>query len=277
MAQLVAGVGVPHSPHYPSQFAKDGPEETPRALQRGQGCARCCAARRDRHHRQRPLQHFLPEQFSDLRHRRQREDVRSERSDQDADYDFKVQSALAAPYPQGRYRAGFDFAVVAGIRNGPRDDGAAALSHRRRNRRRWCRSGSTPSSSRCRPRAAAMRSAICCAARSTALPRDLRVVVLASGSFSLEVAGPRIDHARTRQRSRHRMVTAPARRIKNGESTNSGRRSDARADVAGRQYRRRTVELDRHARHVGKRSRTISPTTTKGRARLCGLAWNFES
>jgi hypothetical protein len=30
MAQLVAGIGVPHSPHYPSQYAKDGPEETPR-------------------------------------------------------------------------------------------------------------------------------------------------------------------------------------------------------------------------------------------------------
>src|SRR3982750_3122680 len=32
MAELVAGVGVPHSPHYPPQFAKDGPEETPRLL-----------------------------------------------------------------------------------------------------------------------------------------------------------------------------------------------------------------------------------------------------
>ena len=30
MAQLVAGIGVPHSPHYPSQYAKEGPEETPR-------------------------------------------------------------------------------------------------------------------------------------------------------------------------------------------------------------------------------------------------------
>ena len=30
MAQLVAGIGVPHSPHYPAQIARDGPEETAR-------------------------------------------------------------------------------------------------------------------------------------------------------------------------------------------------------------------------------------------------------
>ena len=30
MAELVAAVGVPHSPHYPSQFPKDGPEHTSR-------------------------------------------------------------------------------------------------------------------------------------------------------------------------------------------------------------------------------------------------------
>jgi protocatechuate 4,5-dioxygenase beta chain len=30
MAHLVAGIAVPHSPHYPAQYAKDGPEETPR-------------------------------------------------------------------------------------------------------------------------------------------------------------------------------------------------------------------------------------------------------
>src|SRR6266850_7959461 len=30
MAELVAGIGVPHSPHYPSKIARDGPEETAR-------------------------------------------------------------------------------------------------------------------------------------------------------------------------------------------------------------------------------------------------------
>ena len=30
MAELVAAVGVPHSPHYPSQYPKDGPQDTPR-------------------------------------------------------------------------------------------------------------------------------------------------------------------------------------------------------------------------------------------------------
>src|SRR6266446_312476 len=30
MARLVAGIGVPHSPHYPAAIAKDGPEETAR-------------------------------------------------------------------------------------------------------------------------------------------------------------------------------------------------------------------------------------------------------
>src|SRR4030095_2819429 len=30
MAELVAVIGVPHSPHYPAQIAKDGPEETAR-------------------------------------------------------------------------------------------------------------------------------------------------------------------------------------------------------------------------------------------------------
>src|SRR5215831_17639226 len=28
MAELVAAIGVPHSPHYPSQYPKDGPEST---------------------------------------------------------------------------------------------------------------------------------------------------------------------------------------------------------------------------------------------------------
>ena len=30
MAELVAAVGVPHSPHYPSQYPKDGPQDIPR-------------------------------------------------------------------------------------------------------------------------------------------------------------------------------------------------------------------------------------------------------
>src|SRR3954447_23490752 len=30
MAEIVVGIGVPHSPHYPSQIARDGPEETAR-------------------------------------------------------------------------------------------------------------------------------------------------------------------------------------------------------------------------------------------------------
>ena len=30
MAELVAAIGVPHSPHYPSQYPKDGPENTSR-------------------------------------------------------------------------------------------------------------------------------------------------------------------------------------------------------------------------------------------------------
>src|ERR1700740_1996246 len=30
MAELVAGIGVPHSPHYPAQIAKDAPHETAR-------------------------------------------------------------------------------------------------------------------------------------------------------------------------------------------------------------------------------------------------------
>ena len=28
MAELVAAIGVPHSPHYPAQYPKDGPEST---------------------------------------------------------------------------------------------------------------------------------------------------------------------------------------------------------------------------------------------------------
>src|SRR6476660_3812391 len=32
MAELVAAVGVPHSPHYPAQFPKDGPQQTPRTF-----------------------------------------------------------------------------------------------------------------------------------------------------------------------------------------------------------------------------------------------------
>src|SRR5215204_5353111 len=30
MAEIVAGIGVPHSPHYPAQIARDGPEPTAR-------------------------------------------------------------------------------------------------------------------------------------------------------------------------------------------------------------------------------------------------------
>src|SRR5712691_8461384 len=30
MAELVAGIGVPHSPHYPAQIAKDAPHQTAR-------------------------------------------------------------------------------------------------------------------------------------------------------------------------------------------------------------------------------------------------------
>src|SRR5581483_10357415 len=45
MAELVAGIGVPHSPHYPAQFERGGPQETPRLY--GEVAAHLDAAKPD--------------------------------------------------------------------------------------------------------------------------------------------------------------------------------------------------------------------------------------
>ena len=104
------------------------------------------------------------------------------------------------------------------------------------------------------------------------LPQNLRVAVLATGSFSLEIGGPKIDPA-----------SATAFPISNGRSTCIAAsataefdeivRGHAGADVEGRQYRRRAAELGGAARHGRQGQAALSGSTRReGRPRLCGLA-----
>lgn len=192
MAELVAAVGVPHSPHYPPQYPKDGPQHTPRLFREVK--AHLDAARADaivivaNDHFNTFFMNNFPTFAIGLT------DAAYGPNDQTVmpRYDFAVPSSLAAHVLDVAMRDGFDFSVVQefGV-----DHAMLVPLHYLSERVEkpvlpiWVNTFSKPlpTARRC----FALGRMVVDAIRS--FPQPLRVAVIATGSFSLEIGGPKIN------------------------------------------------------------------------------------
>jgi protocatechuate 4,5-dioxygenase beta chain len=190
MAELVAGIGVPHSPHYPAQYTKDGPEETPR-LFREVG-AHLAAARPEaivvvaNDH----FNTFFLNNFPTFAIGVAEATFGPNDQTKMPRYDVPVQASLAAHIRNIGIQEGFDFAVT-------RDFG---IDHAMLVPLHYLTDVTTPvvpiwvnafakplpTARRCYALGAMVRGAI------ESWPQKLRIAVIGTGSFSLEIGGPKI-------------------------------------------------------------------------------------
>ena len=132
MAELVAAIGVPHSPHYPSQYPKDGPDSTSQTYRAVK--AHLDAAKPDAivviandHFNTFFLNNFPTFAIGVA-------ETSSGPNDQTRmpHYDFAVHVRARLARAQGRHGRGLRFRRDAGFRRRSRHAGAAALPDRRR-------------------------------------------------------------------------------------------------------------------------------------------------
>jgi protocatechuate 4,5-dioxygenase beta chain len=192
MAELVAAVGVPHSPHYPSQFPKDGTGHIPdtyRAVKQHLDAARADAivVVANDHFNTFFLNNFPTFAIGVA-------EASSGPNDQARmpRYEFAIEQALAAHVLRSGVEAGFDFAVTQDFAV---DHSMLVPLHYLTDGIKlpvvpiWvnCFVKPLPSARRCHALGRMIRGAI------ESLPRKLRVAVMATGHFSLEIAGPRVE------------------------------------------------------------------------------------
>jgi protocatechuate 4,5-dioxygenase beta chain len=192
MAELVAAAGVPHSPHYPSQFPKDGTHElaqTYRAVKAQLDAAKpeAIIVIANDHFNTFFLNNFPtfaigvaeaafgPNDNTRMPH-----------------YDFPVHAGLASHVLKAAVDQGFDFAVTQDF----------GVDHAMLVPLHYLTEGvkipvvpiwvnafvrPLPLARRCHALGKMLKAAI------AELPQNLRVAVVATGHFSLEIAGPRVD------------------------------------------------------------------------------------
>jgi aromatic ring-opening dioxygenase catalytic subunit (LigB family) len=216
MAELVAAVGVPHSPHYPSQFPKDGPGATSRnfrVIREELDAAKpdAIVVIANDHFNTFFLNNFPTFAIGVA-------DTASGPNDQTKmpRYEFAVHSELASHLLKRGMNAGFDFAVTYEF----------GIDHSMLVPLYYLTDGVNipmvpiwvnaflkplPSARRCHALGAMLKDAI------DSLPRNLRVAVLASGHFSLEIAGPRVDPGERHGTPDIEWSKHVHRRIKNAE------------------------------------------------------------
>jgi len=192
MAELIAAAGVPHSPHYPSQFPKDGPHHTSqhyRAVKDQLDAAKpnAIVVIANDHFNTFFLNNFPTFAIGIA-------DASFGPNDQTKmpHYDFAVHSELASHLRKAGIDEGFDFAVTQefGVDHailGPLHyltDGLEAPVVPL-----WVNAfvRPLPAARRCYALGKMIKAAI------ASLPSTMRVAVLASGHFSLEIAGPRVE------------------------------------------------------------------------------------
>jgi len=192
MAELVAAIGVPHSPHYPSQYPKAGPADTSRNYRAVK--AQLDAAKADAivvvandHFNTFFLDNFPTFAIGVG-------EASSGPNDQTKmpHYDFAVHSELASHVLKVGMNEGFDFAVTEdfGV-----DHAMLVPLHYLTDELKmpvvpiWVNAfvKPLPTARRCFALGNMLKGAI------ASLPRNMRVAVLATGHFSLEIAGPRVD------------------------------------------------------------------------------------
>jgi protocatechuate 4,5-dioxygenase beta chain len=191
MAELVAAVGVPHSPHYPSQYPKDGPEATSanyRAIKTHLDAANADAivVIANDHFNTFFLNNFPTFAIGVA-------EASSGPNDQAKmpHYDFAIHSELASHVLGTGVNEGFDFAVTQefGV-----DHAVLVPLHYLTDGVKspvvpiWVNAfvKPLPTARRSYALGAMVRGAI------ASLPALLRVAVIGSGSFSLEIGGPKI-------------------------------------------------------------------------------------
>ena len=123
-----------------------------------------------------------------------------------------------------------------------------------------------PGARRCYALGEAVRAAV------EAWPQPLRVAVIGSGSFSLEIGGPKIPPGERAGTPDPEWTAARAGPDAAGPHRRPDRRGDHRAHAAGRQYRRRTAQLDRHARRHRRAQAARHGAAERPRPRLRRLA-----
>jgi protocatechuate 4,5-dioxygenase beta chain len=192
MAELVAVIGVPHSPHYPAQIAKDAAHETARLFREVK--AHLDAARAEAivviandHFNTFFLNNFPTFAIGVA-------DTSFGPNDQTKmpHYDLRVEASLAAHMRNVAILQGFDLSVAQefGV-----DHAMLVPLHYLTDGIKapvvpiWVNAfvKPLPTAKRCYALGRAVRSAI------DSLPQKLRVAVIGTGSFSLEIGGPKID------------------------------------------------------------------------------------
>lgn len=192
MAELVAAVGVPHSPHYPGQFPKDGPQPTPRTFREVK--AHLDAAKADaivviaNDHFNTFFMNNFPTFAIGVT------DAAYGPNDQTRmpHYDFAVQASLAKHMLNTGLEEGFDFSVAQEF--GVDHAMLVPLHYLTDDVKQpvvpiWVNTFSAPlpKAKRCYALGKMLRDAV------DSMPQTLRVAAIATGSFSLEIGGPKIN------------------------------------------------------------------------------------
>jgi aromatic ring-opening dioxygenase catalytic subunit (LigB family) len=192
MAELVVAIGVPHTPIYPSQYAKDGPEDAPKNFREVK--AHLDAVQADAiiviandHFNTFFLDNFPTFAIGVT-------DTSFGPNDQTKmpRYDFAVHSKLASYLLKFGMNEGFDFAVTQefGV-----DHSMIVPLHYLTDGIKtpvvpiWVNAfvKPLPTARRCYAMGQMLGAAI------ASLPQAMRIAVLATGSFSLEIAGPKLE------------------------------------------------------------------------------------
>ena len=192
MAEMVAAIGVPHSPYYPSSYPKDGPDVTSRTYRAVKD--HLDAAKADaivviaNDH----FNTFFLNNFPTFAVGVAEASSGPNDSTRMPHYDFAVHAELAAHVVKAGIDEGFDFAVTQEF----------GIDHSMMVPLHYLTDGVNtpvvpiwvnafvrplPSARRCYALGHMLKAAI------KSWPQNLRVAVLASGHFSLEIAGPRVD------------------------------------------------------------------------------------
>ncbi len=192
MAELVAGVGVPHSPHYPSQYPKDGPQDTPRTFREVK--AHLDAVKADaivviaNDH----FNTFFMNNFPTFAIGVTEAAYGPNDQTKMPHYDFAVQPSLAKHLLKTGMEEGFDFSVTQEF--GVDHAMLVPLHYLTDDVNKpvvpiWVNTFSAPlpTARRCYALGDMIHGAI------KSMPQTMRVAIIATGSFSLEIGGPKID------------------------------------------------------------------------------------
>ena len=278
MAQIVGGFGVPHTPVFPHFVKRDGPDCEIAKLfgaQKERACGDAAGRHRDVRHR--PSQHLLPRQPADLRASASTRPSRRRTTSRATCRTTWCRRRPISPRISGRpgSTAGFDVGMT---QNFSVDHSVTVPLHFLTPEMNvpvmpFFISGHVPplpSAQRCYALGQAVGRAI------EAWPENKRVVVMGSGSFSLEVGGPRMAPGRSDGvpdpdwcAPRHQAARRPADR-------HADQGIDAASDAEGRQRRRRNAELDRHARRHRQPQAELRRAADAERPRLRRVAVELE-